>query len=134
MEVIRIVWEFPQTLLGCFLLLLLSVVGKIVKIDGKEGVLLIRTYCKFNISFGLLIFLSNRSTKATEKHELGHSKQSRMLGWLYLPFVGIPSITLNILCRLGAVNSENYYKYYPESWADRLGGVKRYAARSDRTV
>ena len=69
------------------------------------------------------------------KHEQGHCRQSVMLGPLYLVVVGIPSALLNALTRLQSSRYDllkrigheaywNYYKVYPERWADRLGGVK----------
>lgn len=64
-------------------------------------------------------------------HEYGHSRQSLILGWLYLPLVGLPSAIGNIWDRLFHKNwtSEQrkkwYYSRYPENWADKLGGVIR---------
>lgn len=69
------------------------------------------------------------------KHEQGHCRQSVMLGPLYLIIVGIPSALLNaltqlqssrytILKKIGHEAYYNYYRIFPESWADRLGGVK----------
>ncbi|WP_237558582.1 hypothetical protein, partial [Cellulomonas carbonis] len=58
-------------------------------------------------------------------HERGHVKQSIYLGWLYLPVIGVPSIIWAGLRRLGLFAGRSYYSFYTESWADRLGGVKR---------
>jgi hypothetical protein len=64
-------------------------------------------------------------------HEYGHSKQSLILGWLYLPLVGLPSIVGNIWHRLFHKNWSDdqkekwYYSRYPENWADKLGDVTR---------
>lgn len=71
------------------------------------------------------------------RHEQGHQKQSLILGPLYLIVIGIPSAVMNALTRLqssrytwlkkiGHNAYYNYYKRYPEKWADRLGGVDRY--------
>lgn len=62
------------------------------------------------------------------KHEYGHSIQSKYLGWFYLVVVGIPSVIRNIMSRMNPkkYNSDWYYSGYPEKWADKLGGVKRY--------
>jgi len=66
-------------------------------------------------------------------HELGHTKQSRLLGPLYLPVVGLPSISR---AAYALVHREvtgkqwtGYYEGYPENWADRLGGVCRERGR-----
>lgn len=70
----------------------------------------------------------NESLKRdTIKHEaIGHTKQSRMLGPLYLFIIGIPSITWAGL--YGAIikpTKNGYYKFYTEKWADSLAGIKR---------
>jgi len=49
------------------------------------------------------------------KHEIGHLEQERLLGPLYIPLVGIPSV----LCTLTHTHG------WPETWANELGGVKR---------
>jgi hypothetical protein len=54
-----------------------------------------------------------------------------ILGWLYLPLVGLPSIIGNIWDRLfhkkwsSDRREKWYYSRYPENWADKLGGVIR---------
>lgn len=55
-------------------------------------------------------------------HEKGHQKQSLYLGWLYLIIVGIPSGLHNWISRK---NKCNYYHFWTEAWADKLGGVQR---------
>lgn len=60
------------------------------------------------------------------QHEYGHSLQSAILGPLYLLVIGIPSILWAGLGqgyrnRTGA----NYYSFYTERWADKLGKVER---------
>jgi hypothetical protein len=61
-----------------------------------------------------------------DDHEWGHFVQSCMLGPLYIPIVGIPSIIGQI--RFNRSKSRTvleYYSRYPEAWADRLGRVTR---------
>ena len=79
----------------------------------------------FGISLGKYIIISERASLQTLNHEYGHCLQSEQLGPLYLFVVGLPSITMNIMSRLGVLNDENYYKRWPENWADELGGVVR---------
>ena len=69
----------------------------------------------------------NESLKRdTVRHEaIGHTKQSRLLGPLYLLIVGIPSLIWAIL--YGPIikpTKHGYYKFYTEKWADSLAGVK----------
>ena len=63
----------------------------------------------------------------TWNHERGHSIQSMILGPLYLPVIGIPSLAWATLWYFGIVDDRkaSYYAFYTEKWADRLGGVKR---------
>ena len=56
-------------------------------------------------------------------HEKGHQKQSLYLGWLYLIVIGIPSGIHNLINRKCKCN---YYHFWTEAWADKLGGVERY--------
>ena len=70
----------------------------------------------------------NESLKRdTVRHEaIGHTKQSRLLGPLYLLIVGIPSLIWAILYGPIIKPTKNgYYKFYTEKWADSLAGVKR---------
>jgi hypothetical protein len=70
----------------------------------------------------------NESIKRdTVRHEaIGHTKQSRMLGPLYLIVIGLPSLIWCILYGLVIPYTKNgYYKFYTEKWADSLAGVKR---------
>lgn len=57
----------------------------------------------------------------TYRHEYGHHIQSLYLGWLYLFIIGIPSAIHNLISRKSRCN---YYHFYTEKWANKLGGVK----------
>jgi len=98
------------------------------KYTGKDidGVRLYSCKAMFGVSLGDYIIINkDHLTDIIIKHEYGHSLQSRKLGWLYLLIVGVPSITMNILTRVKLLKAENYYKRWPENWADKLGGVTR---------
>lgn len=59
---------------------------------------------------------------ATIWHEFGHSRQSLILGWLYIPVIAIPSVIwfyLHKWCKLKC----SYYWFYTERWANRLAGI-----------
>ena len=54
--------------------------------------------------------------KAVIKHECGHSRQSDILGPLYLIVIGVPSVIHNIVhavCSKLGLNWD-YYKFYTE--------------------
>jgi len=124
------IWEFPQHLLAFILL-------KVFKISHKEKyktatVYYIDSKFMFGASLGeyILIHKDWSNMKKTIKHEYGHTLQSYMFGPLYLLIIGLPSVIQNILSsifyKLGKPEMHrNYYKRYPESWADKLGGVDR---------
>lgn len=92
-----------------------------------EDYAIVRTSRKMRggISLGHYAFLSlYQCTGMTINHELGHCRQSMMLGPLYLLVIGLPSI---IWAWLGdrIAPDRSYYWFYTERWADRLGGVER---------
>ena len=107
---------------------------RIVKLEVEDGRLVVESKGT-GISLGHIVFWSRANSRwhdldiRNRAHELGHTKQSRMLGWLYLPVIGLPSISR---AAYALVHREvtgrqwtRYYEGYPENWADRLGGVIR---------
>jgi hypothetical protein len=124
-------WELPQTLLGLLVLVFTRGYGR--KPDWNLNYM-VGSYvvfwrkAPFGVSLGPIIILGRVFEGMEEEvvlHEWGHSKQSLILGPLYLIVVGLPSIVMNILSRLWIIDPTRYYERWPESWADRLGGVKR---------
>lgn len=87
------------------------------------------------VSLGWFVFWSQRSNRyivlcdENRRHELGHAAQSRRLGPLYLPLVGLPSsLRASWLVLHRELKGERwlgYYDGYPERQADALGGVDR---------
>ena len=58
------------------------------------------------------------------KHEQGHTKQSYILGWLYLLVIGLPSlIWANCFGKFRRKYGISYYAFYTEKTANILGGV-----------
>lgn len=128
----KVLWELPQ-----------NIVGAIVKMVSKAK--FCTTYKDANVytwkmnaglSLGKYIFTPfeekhmNRTTVRNHiKHEYGHCIQSKMLGWFYLFVISIPSLLWAATFdeKLG----RSYYDFYTESWAERLGGVKRSTNESE---
>ncbi|MCP4159103.1 MAG: hypothetical protein GY760_03435 [Deltaproteobacteria bacterium] len=121
MKTILLFYQLPQLILSLFLLWIFKPKKKVIY-KGKS--VNISKRIMGGISLGEIIII-NREDEKTIKHEYGHSKQSEYLGWLYLIIVGLPSITKNIISRINKTYALNYYKRFPEKWADRLGGVIR---------
>ena len=125
-------WQLPQNAIGLALILLLKAEKREWPHNGAKI-----AYWQFGrrgrlsralsgCAFGGIILLPPRGDYAeTVPHEHGHAIQSRMLGPLYLPVVGLPSLANNIRARNDRRVAKTYYKRYPEAWADRLGGVER---------
>lgn len=114
------IWCFPQMFLGWLLL-------KFTKATFHE------THYRYNIkggsvSLGTYIFLcpGHYNDEETLKHEQGHVKQSYILGWLYLLIIGLPSfIWCTCFDWYRVKYGVSYYDFYPEKWANKLGGVNR---------
>ncbi len=88
------------------------------------------------ISLGLFIFTPDVDEEWCREmaiHEYGHTRQSLMLGPLYLLVIGLPSIVWerSRWCRKQRRERQVPYSwFYTERWADRLGaaGIKKRSA------
>ena len=121
MKIFKTLWQLPQVLLA-YLVILFS---KSKYKEDYSGIKIYETEKRFGISLGTMIILYSYYNEKTLKHEYGHTRQSLMLGPLYLIIVGLPSITMNIISRFNKKFAANYYNRWPENWADELGKVER---------
>lgn len=137
-------WELPQTLLGAGLLAWLRLRGRVYAIERTaDGRLLVET-TGLGISLGGYVYWSRVDlfgnpfdVDLIRAHELGHTVQSRRLGWLYLPTVGIASSSRALYAmawyrRHGRVWG-HYFDAWPESAADHHGSIRR-SATGRRTL
>lgn len=136
MKLLWSLWQLPQYLLGHLIVKILN-----AKKDDEQS----KTFngisdvylCSQNIgvSFGPVIIYGTMFKTlddmpwCTNHHEHGHARQSRYLGPLYLLIVGLPSLIMNMMSTYSLYKGSkrfylNYYNRFPESWADKLGGVK----------
>ena len=124
-NILLYLWQLPQNLLGVLFLLVLRPTelvrdtgyAKVYKSHRMSG----------GVSLGQYAFVSYISAKNedTIKHEgIGHPRQSRMLGPLYLIAIGLPSLLWACLHRMIAPD-KSYYWFLTEAWADRLAGIIR---------
>ncbi len=124
-------WELPQNLVGATLLAATWATGRVEQVQREHGRLLI--VAPLGISLGSFVFYNDRGNRyfppdpLMRRHELGHTFQSRLLGPLYLPLVGLPS-TARVVYGLAyrevtGRRWQGYFEGYPEAWADRLGGI-----------
>lgn len=128
-------WQLPQNLLGLLLIAIYKPSRKHILENGVE----VHYSHKMNggISLGkyaLVHTIHYRQNMAdslkrdTVRHEaIGHTKQSLMLGPLYLPVVGLQSICWAGLygTKLFPATTNGYYKFWTEKWADKLAGIVR---------
>ena len=133
-SILTYLWQLPQNLLGLALVAYYKPERKHVLENGVE--IHFATKMHGGISLGKYSIvntihyrkeLENSLKRDTVRHEaIGHAKQSQILGWLYLPIVGLQSICWAGLYGTVIKPTRNgYYRFWTESWADKLGGVKR---------
>lgn len=127
------VWELPQNLLGLANLALQRALGNVVAVRRERGCWMIELAGEGGVSLGRFVFFGTRDSRFVPlgpeniDHEYGHSVQSRWLGPLYLPLVGVPSVgrVLYAVAHRARTGRRwaHYYDGWPESSADRLGRV-----------
>lgn len=126
------IWQLPQHLLGLFLIFIFrgKRTGEYYRIKTPD-------WWGFGVSLGNYIMFSEEYCHFFDRyqwyetetvgHEKGHSVQSRMLGPLYLFSVGFVSGLQNLICRFipNSKYTRDYYKRWPENWADKISGIIR---------
>ena len=132
---VSIVWEAPQTTLGAMNLGLELARRSVVDVTHEQGRIFVELRAPRAVSLGHVVFWTTVDSPfvvvnpENKRHEYGHALQSRMLGPLYLAVVGAPSVLRVAYASLQYVVTrrpwDGYYDGFPESWADRLGGVVR---------
>ncbi len=128
-------WELPQNALGAAALALQLARGRVRSLGVSRERLMIELEGGAAVSLGFFVFHTSSDNEfvpvgpENEAHEFGHSVQSRRLGPLYLPLIGLPSVlrvayAVTYKIRYGT-RWAHYYDGYPEDEADALGGVDR---------
>lgn len=131
MWLLAFTWELPQTLIA----LLFMLFFRTQRLDCKERVRRIHSDGYLTcFSLGEFQFYARRELTSpfwdeTQRHETGHSVQSRIFGPLYLILIAVPSVIWNGLSRMGNRAGIWFYRhYYDTPWehgADVLGKVRR---------
>ena len=128
-NLLLILWQLPQMLLGWLLLLIYTKEKSYYKLNGRT--FYYTTEMSSGISLGNIIILNKINYGVSMKHEYGHSIQSRILGPLYLIVIGLPSLFGNIYDKIAHKHWSKkesvkwYYNQPWEKWADKLGHVNR---------
>ncbi len=134
-EAAALLWEAPQTLLGAATWVAFRARGRVVRTVRDRGRFVSEIEGDGAVSLGLFVFHTRHDGPFVPvgpenvHHEMGHARQSALLGPLYLPLVGVPS-TLRVGYAIAhkLVRGRRwggYYDGFPERWADELGGVDR---------
>ncbi len=120
------VWQLPQHLLGWTLNVMVRMCGGTAwRIGHRLHVCRATKERSGSVSLGRFVMLSRGANRQTLRHEIGHSRQSVMLGPLYLLVIGIPSFCWAMGRTLGFWREKSYYWFYTERWADWLAGIRR---------
>ena len=136
-NILLYIWQLPQNLLG---LLLVWVYKCKHSLDLENGnIIYFSSSMSGGISLGKYSIISNYYWTKYKgninqliklniiKHKgIGHGKQSKYLGPLYLLIIGLPSLIWSWLYGSIIPYSKNgYYKFYTEKWADKLARIVR---------
>lgn len=126
------IWQLPQNLIGLFLVLITGA--------RKDAVYTHKQWSNYYVArrftggWGVclgefIVFGYSPIAITSNQHELGHRKQSRVLGCLYFLIIGIPSVIGNIIDQVfhkkwnRVKRGEWYYNLPWEKSANKLGGV-----------
>ncbi|MCG7867471.1 MAG: hypothetical protein N0E55_15535 [Candidatus Thiodiazotropha taylori] len=117
-------WCLPQSLLGLgwYLLITRLLDRGAQKVNRWDGLLVIR-YQRLSggVSLGPFLFF-HASVAGYEMlyHEYGHYRQSMLLGPLYLPLIGVPSLGWALVKKAGLFQQTPYSAFPTERWAEHL--------------
>lgn len=136
----RFTWELPQTLVGWLYSVGRAFAGQVDRVDTLGGITFAtKSGCNYSmgVSLGTFIDLWTLPWMRGEgegfilgnqlcMHEFGHTADSQLFGWMYLPFIGLPSLMSafgkgnhNIFWTELRANShaKKYFgKYYSIAW------------------
>lgn len=121
----RFTWELPNTVAGNFLSHARNTFTDI-NVEYYNGTTLVNTVNsneKKGLTLGSYIngwnLEANPETDYIFAHEFGHTEQSQFLGPLYLPLVGIPSLTGSVFDYTYGLSNDHDKEWY-EVWANQL--------------
>ena len=118
-------WGILQTIIGGILvMILLDKVTAFKKYRGSLVCTVLNSHMKGAVSLGYFIICFSPPDEKTCRHEYGHCIQSLILGVFYIFVIGIPSlIWAGCFEKYRKKHNIEYYSFYTEKWANKLGGV-----------
>lgn len=132
----RFTWELPQLSLSYMIAQVRVLCGNVDRVDSLEGVTYVtcchrKEHAYTGMSLGCYVQMWLPVEIKTDfehyarhyagkmlLHEYGHTIDSQLWGWLYLPIVGIPSLISQWL-ELLAPQWHRHENLYAERWANR---------------
>lgn len=130
-------WGLVQNLAGFLCWLAVSAGGASVRRYRCRGAVVTEWPRYDSMAIGMFIFFGHWREEDRDRvlaHEFGHTIQSIILGPLYLPVIGLPSLlwaAVPAFSKLRRRKKLSYYSFYTEKWADRCGGVRKLSPRSE---
>ena len=123
MEILKTLWQLPQILAAFIYLMYLQCKDEVLDTcTYLDTIVFIKKHGTGSVTLGKYIFLSSVATDITVRHEWGHTRQSILLGPLYLIIIGIPSILWAATHKVIAPDKK-YAWFFTEAWANRLAGI-----------
>ena len=134
----RFVWELPQLWTGYLFAQWRNILGKVERVDTLEGVTFVtgrhwERHAYAGVSMGCFVnmWVSDTIGEDFERyarhspfhifgHEYGHSIDSQIFGWFYLPVVGLSSVVSQLL-GLDRRVRHRHEDFWAERRADRFG-------------
>lgn len=106
-------WQLPQNLLGLALYYCYKGYEVCTKETCGECIKCkLSSNMRSGITLGNYIIVNNIKHL---RHELGHTRQSKILGPLYLLVIGLPSL-IHAGLHAKVCKDKNYYHFYTEHW------------------
>lgn len=123
--ILLFLWQLPQNIVA--LIMYQFLFNKTTVAKRNYAVCYMSKSMNGGISLGNFVYVSYNLSKSEPHvmHELdGHTKQSKMLGPLYLLVIGIPSILWAAF--RNKQKHPNYYSFYTEKWANKCANIEAY--------
>ena len=134
--VTRFTWELPQLFLGYMIAQTRVLCGNVDRVDTLAGVTFVtcchrKEHAYTGMSMGCFVQMwlpveiktdfehyARRYAGKMLLHEYGHTFDSQLWGWLYLPVVGLPSLVSQWI-ELAGLFHHRHDNLYAERWANR---------------
>lgn len=132
----RFTWELPQLFIGYAIAQIRLLLGNVDRVDTLDGVTFVtschrREHAYTGMSMGCYVQMwlpveiqtdfehyARHHAGRMLLHEYGHTLDSQLWGWLYLPVIGLPSLVSQWLELAGFLH-HRHDNLYAERWANR---------------